>query len=132
MLSWKVLSEEHRRLLGVFLSVLGEMQADGWVSGPPRGGLRGSHRWQHLPKGDMMPFTPMRAIRAKCLDCSGGQPKEVRECEVVHCSLWPYRDGHRPHKGTAEQKVHATADFFCHSPEVGLSSSYIPPSLEKR
>ena len=32
-------------------------------------------------------LTPMKAIRAKCLDCSCYQPKEVRLCPVpsVHC-----------------------------------------------
>lgn len=41
-------------------------------------------------------LTPMRAIRARCLDCSGGSEKEVRECRIVSCSLHPYRMGKRP------------------------------------
>lgn len=40
--------------------------------------------------------TPIQAMRAKCLDCSGGQPKEVRLCPVTNCALWPYRMGKRP------------------------------------
>jgi len=40
--------------------------------------------------------TPIQAIRAKCLDCSYGQPKEVRLCPVKNCPLWPYRLGRRP------------------------------------
>ncbi len=43
-------------------------------------------------------LTPMKAIRAKCLDCSCGQVKEVRECPVTTCALWPYRMGRRPIK----------------------------------
>lgn len=43
-------------------------------------------------------LTPIRAIRAKCLDCSGGQPKEVRLCPIKNCALWPYRMGKRPRK----------------------------------
>lgn len=39
---------------------------------------------------------PLKAIRSKCLDCSGGQPKEVRLCTVHGCALWPYRMGKRP------------------------------------
>ncbi len=39
---------------------------------------------------------PLKAIRAKCVDCSGGQFNEVRECPVKNCTLWPYRMGHRP------------------------------------
>lgn len=41
-------------------------------------------------------LTPVKAIRAKCLDCSCYQPKEVRLCPVTDCSLWPYRMGKRP------------------------------------
>ena len=41
-------------------------------------------------------LTPVKAIRAKCLDCSGQQPKEVRHCPVTNCALWPYRMGKRP------------------------------------
>jgi hypothetical protein len=44
----------------------------------------------------MARLTPVKAIRAKCLDCSGGQQKEVRECPIPDCSLWPYRMGKRP------------------------------------
>jgi hypothetical protein len=40
--------------------------------------------------------TPLKAIRAKCLDCSGNKPKEVRLCPVKGCSLYVYRLGHNP------------------------------------
>lgn len=40
--------------------------------------------------------TPLKAIRAKCLDCSGGSVLEVRECPVKTCALFPYRMGKRP------------------------------------
>lgn len=43
-------------------------------------------------------LTPVKAIRAKCLDCSGDQTKEIRECPVKECSLYPYRMGRRPKK----------------------------------
>ena len=36
---------------------------------------------------------PMKAVRAKCLDCCSGQVKEVRECGIFGCALWPYRMG---------------------------------------
>src|SRR5262245_52257276 len=39
--------------------------------------------------------TPMRAIRAKCLQCAGSW-HEVAECHLVHCALWPYRMGSSP------------------------------------
>lgn len=44
----------------------------------------------------MAKLTPMRAIRAKCLECSNNQFSEVRECTVKSCPLYYYRSGHRP------------------------------------
>ena len=43
-------------------------------------------------------LTPIKAIRAKCMDCSGGSFLEVRECPCTGCPLYPYRMGHRPPK----------------------------------
>ena len=39
-------------------------------------------------------LTRGQAIRAKCLDCSGFQPIEVKLCPVVNCPLWVYRLGY--------------------------------------
>lgn len=44
----------------------------------------------------MAKLTPMLAIRKKCLECSCGQIKEVRMCQVKKCPLYAYRSGHRP------------------------------------
>ncbi|MDM8330471.1 hypothetical protein QUW42_09280 [Desulfovibrio piger] len=43
-------------------------------------------------------LTPLRAIRAKCLDCSAGSLKEVRECVMLDCPLYPYRMGKSPNR----------------------------------
>ena len=43
-----------------------------------------------------MHLTPIKAIRAKCLDCCCGHPSEVRICTAVKCPLYPYRMGKRP------------------------------------
>lgn len=40
--------------------------------------------------------TPMRAIRAKCLDCSNDSANEVRICPITRCPLYPYRLGRNP------------------------------------
>lgn len=40
--------------------------------------------------------TPMRAIRAKCLNCCAGSVREIRLCPVTGCPLHPYRMGHNP------------------------------------
>ena len=39
---------------------------------------------------------PLKAIRAKCMDCMVGQRKQVATCHIIDCSLWPYRMGRRP------------------------------------
>lgn len=38
----------------------------------------------------------LKAIRAKCIDCSGGSQSEVRKCTVTQCPLWPLRMGEKP------------------------------------
>jgi len=53
----------------------------------------------------MKRLTPVRAIRLKCLDCSGNHPSEVRNCSVVDCPLYPYRMGRNPKReGIGNQK----------------------------
>ena len=39
---------------------------------------------------------PLKALRARCLDCCCHQPKEVRKCSAVSCSSWPFRMGANP------------------------------------
>lgn len=41
-------------------------------------------------------LTPIKAIRAKCLDCSNGSAHEVKLCPVTRCPLYPYRLGKNP------------------------------------
>jgi len=43
------------------------------------------------------PMTLMKAIRAKCYDCSYFQYHEVRLCEAINCALWPFRAGKNPY-----------------------------------
>ena len=50
-------------------------------------------------------LTPMKAIRAKCLECCNQQFYEVRLCTVTRCSLYPYRMGHRPKKDASPTKT---------------------------
>ena len=46
----------------------------------------------------MAKLTPLKAIRIKCLDCSCGSVKEVRECPVKDCVLYLYRMGRDPNR----------------------------------
>ena len=39
------------------------------------------------------PESPIKAIRAKCLDCCCGSEGEVRKCVQIDCPVWPYRMG---------------------------------------
>lgn len=41
-------------------------------------------------------LTPLKAIRAKCMDCCCGQAKEIKLCNLKNCPLYPYRMGKRP------------------------------------
>jgi len=40
--------------------------------------------------------TAMKSIRQYCLECSGGVPKEARNCNITNCPLYPYRFGRKP------------------------------------
>lgn len=42
------------------------------------------------------PMPVLKAIKAKCLDCSGGLRSEVTDCLVRTCALWPFRLGTNP------------------------------------
>jgi hypothetical protein len=39
---------------------------------------------------------PLKALRARCLDCCCGQAAEVRKCTAVNCPSWPFRAGNNP------------------------------------
>ena len=41
-------------------------------------------------------MNPLRAIRQKCIECSGGSRKEVRLCSVNACPLHALRLGKNP------------------------------------
>lgn len=43
-------------------------------------------------------LTALKAIKAYCLDCSGGVRKEVTLCPRTACPLYIFRDGHNPHR----------------------------------
>jgi len=53
-------------------------------------------------------LTPMKAIRLKCVDCSGGSRKEVAECPITDCTLYNYRFGIRP--ATRQKKISSKGD----------------------
>jgi hypothetical protein len=56
------------------------------------------------------PMSPLKAIRAKCFDCSYYQVGEIRQCEAISCPLWPFRAGKHPWWGEAEKTYQTLAD----------------------
>ncbi len=63
---------------------------------------------REIPTSDLRdlghPESYPKIIRAKCLDCAGGQPSEIRKCVAIDCPLWPVRMGVNPfhRKGGSE------------------------------
>ena len=54
-----------------------------------------------------MGFEPqplLRAIREKCLDCSGGMASEVRDCLVQTCALYPFRMASNPWRAPVSEE----------------------------
>lgn len=45
---------------------------------------------------------PIKAIKAKCMDCCCGSLKEVRICPCTDCALWPFRSGKNPYRKKIE------------------------------
>ena len=43
-------------------------------------------------------LTPLKAIRAKCIDCCGGSKSYVATCGIPDCPLYLYRLGRNPNR----------------------------------
>jgi len=61
-------------------------------------------------------ITPIKSIRANCLDCCCGSYKEVRLCTIKNCNSYPYRMGTRPSKATLE----SIEAFYEENPEYTM------------
>lgn len=57
-------------------------------------------------------MTPIKAIRAKCLDCYCGSAKEVRLCLAQDCPLYPFRIEKNPniHRDYTDEQRKAMAE----------------------
>ena len=49
--------------------------------------------------------SPVKAIREKCIDCSGGSHKEVKLCPATQCPIYPFRMGKNPFHSRASDNV---------------------------
>lgn len=71
-------------------------------------------------------LSPLSAIRAKCIDCCGGQPSEVRLCPATRCALHPFRMGKRPKKAGRELSPEAKAALIA---RLGAGNAPRPQKL---
>ena len=57
-------------------------------------------------------ISPVKAIRAKCIDCCCGSAHEVRLCTCEDCALWAFRFGKNPylHREMTEEQKAAAAE----------------------
>jgi len=49
--------------------------------------------------------SPIGAIRKYCTECSGGGRKEISDCHIYRCPLFPYRFGVMPDTYAANNDV---------------------------
>lgn len=49
--------------------------------------------------------SPLKSIRAKCLECSNQQKGEVLNCHITDCSLYPFRLGKNPNRKRNKSKI---------------------------
>jgi hypothetical protein len=54
-----------------------------------------------------------KAIRELCLDCSAWSTKEVSQCAMTKCPLYPYRMGKGKQSPTARNKAIRAYCLFC-------------------
>ena len=55
--------------------------------------------------------SPLKAIRAYCLNCGDGTAHEVRRCDRKKCPLWAFRFGKNPylHREISEEQKQRAA-----------------------
>lgn len=51
------------------------------------------------------------AIRAKCVECSNGSLKEVADCLVKACALYPFRMGENPFNKKTRERMERQASM---------------------
>jgi hypothetical protein len=91
-----------------------------------------------LAKGHQ-PEPVLKAIRRKCLECSGGSAAEVAGCMVSTCALYPFRMGKNPWRAEvsearrdAARKAAANINKPRTIPSSGATDSVSAPFLPER
>ena len=66
--------------------------------------------------------SPLKAIRAKCMDCSGDYISELKGCPITDCPLYPFRMGKNPFRKkreiTEEQKAEMVKNLKFYRGEI--------------
>lgn len=67
--------------------------------------------------------SPVKAIRAFCLDCCGGNANDVRTCVSKICPLKPFRFGKNPylHREMTEEQKEASVKRLAEAREKKAS-----------
>ena len=65
--------------------------------------------------------TPLKAIKAKCLDCSGDVAENVKFCPISTCPLFLYRFGAEPTTEVVTSVKRKTAKTTARTRRVGTS-----------
>ena len=77
--------------------------------------------------------SPLKAIRANCLQCVGGSSNEVRLCTSKTCYLYPFRFGKNPYakkRELTEEQRAAVSERLKHARE-NRSVSNIKDNAQK-
>jgi hypothetical protein len=81
-----------------------ELSTSGDAAGQKVGKVPGSIKRDDL-RDLGHPESPIKAIRAKCVDCSGGSVAEARRCQLTHCALWAFRMGVNPFHSRSKSAI---------------------------
>lgn len=65
-----------------------------------------------LAKPESVRYTIEKAVKLKCLDCSGGRSEAVKGCTLVKCPLWAFRFGVEPQKALERMTKNDRAEFI--------------------
>ena len=74
-----------------------------------------------------MNVTPLKAIKKHCLECSGFEKKQVRECVIKDCVLFMYRQGTNPNRkgSTLSKKAASTKGFEKGKASVAMGGLFV-------
>jgi hypothetical protein len=76
------------------------------------------------------PTPLLKAVRAKCLECSHGA-HEVRCCTAVDCALWPFRMGTNPFRAEKSEEARRADGERLAAARRGRGAEALPLATEE-